>query len=105
MKLHVLVRVHVIERQASRAKCFELSPDLLPELSAYLRQQEKPYASAPKVPIEFAVAADEPPDLLVRQNGPTIDQDQMQADAELGQPAGARHCIGSGLAADHQARG
>jgi hypothetical protein len=29
----------------------------------------------------------------------------MQADAELGQPAGARHCIGGSRAADHQARG
>ncbi len=105
MKVHVLMGVDVVERQAGCAEGFELRPDLGRELTANPRKHEKSDTGAGHISVELAVVADELLDLDLRQNGMPVDQVQVQADAEFGQSTGAGHRIGSRRAADHQARG
>ena len=56
MKMHVLVGVHMVEPQAGRMKRLELRADLHRELTANLRQSEKPDAGAAHIGIEAAAA-------------------------------------------------
>jgi hypothetical protein len=84
MKVNVLVGVDVIERQTGCAERFELRPDLHRELLANLRNNSKPDAGASHVPIEFTLLADELRDLDLRQNGMTVDEVKVQANAKLG---------------------
>jgi len=105
VQLHVLVGIHMIERQTSRPERVELSPDLFPELLAHLRQKEKPDTSAPQVPIELVGPAEEAAHLRRRQHRTPVDQHQMQADMQFGQSPRARNRIGGGGGAYHQARG
>jgi hypothetical protein len=103
--MHVPVGIRMVERQTGRAERLELRANLLRKLLPHLRQAEKPHPCAPQVAIELIPLANEPPDLFLRQNGTTIDQDQMQADVQIRTPAGACHCIGGSSPSDHQARG
>jgi hypothetical protein len=105
MKVHVLVGVHMVERQTGCSERCELRPDLALQLTANCREDKKSDAGAGYVPVELAVLADELRDLCRMQNGMSIGQVQMQADMKLGQMMGAGNRIGRRRAPNHQARG
>jgi hypothetical protein len=105
MKVHVLVSVDVIEREAGCAKRCELRPDLGRELAANAREDRKSNAGAGHVPVEPTVPAEELRDLHLGQNGVPLSQVQVQADPEFRQTMGAGYRIGRRPAAYHQARG
>ena len=84
MKVHVLVGVHVVERQTGCAEGFELRPDLARELTANARKHKKSDTGAGHVSVEFAVLADELRDLDLRQNGMPVNQVQVQANTKFG---------------------
>ena len=103
--MHVLVGVHMIEPETSSAKCLELRPDLCCQLVSNSRQKKEPDGGTRHLPIKLAVPAHETGNLAFWQHRTPVDQNQMQADPEIGQPMGTRHSIGRGGAANHQARG
>jgi len=105
MEMHVLVGVHVIERQIGCAESFELRPDLANELTADAWEDGKSKAGASHVAIELAIIADELRDLHLGQHWMSLGQVQVQADTKLGQSVGAGYRIGRSRASDHQARG
>ena len=59
MEMHVLVRIHMIERQTGRAKSCELRSDFRFELATNSRKQEKSEPGADHVPVECCIAANE----------------------------------------------
>ena len=91
--------------RAGRAKRLELRADLARELTPNSRQKEKPKAGARHVSVEPAVAPHEAADFGARQSRRAVDQDQMQADPQVRQPARARHGVGRRRGRDHQAGG
>ena len=105
MNMHVLVGIHMVEWQPGRAKCLELRADLRCELTANLRQSEKPHAGAAHIRIETAVPAHQTGDLGARKRRMPVDEHQMQADPQVRQATGTSYRIGDGRSADHQARG
>jgi hypothetical protein len=105
VNVHVLVGIHMVERQAGGAKCLELGADLHRELTANPRQSKKPNAGASHIRIETAVAAHQTGDFGARKARMTIDEHQMQADPQIWQATGARHGVSRGGGANHQACG
>ena len=59
MKVHVLVGIHVIERQTGRAKGCELRSDFRFELAANPREQEEPDPGSGHVRVEHRIVANE----------------------------------------------
>ena len=104
MKMHVLVGIHVIERQTGRAKSRELRSDFRFELATNARKQEESDPGSSHVPVERCIAANESRNLDIWQYRTAIHQNQMQTDAKFGQAAGTRHGIGGSVSPDHQAR-
>jgi hypothetical protein len=104
MKMHMLVRVHMVELQTSCAKRLELRADLCRKFASNSRQKEEPNGGARHIRIEPAVPTDKTRNKASRQNGTPIDKNQMQADPQIRQPTRTRHGVGGGSAADHQAR-
>jgi hypothetical protein len=94
----------MVEAEARCAKRLELRTNFPRQPAADPRQEEEPQAGAHQVAVEFAVTADEPGNLSGREHRAPVDQDEMQPDPQLRQAAGARHRVGRGRAADHQAR-
>jgi hypothetical protein len=105
MKMHVLVGVHMVEKQAGGAKCPELCVDLRRELTANPEQSKIPNASAAHIRIETAVPAHQTGDFGARKRRVPIDENEMQADPQVRQETGARYGVSRGGGADHQARG
>ena len=99
--MQMLVRVHMVELQTSCAKRLELRPDLCPKFASNSRHKEEPNCGARHIRVELTVPADEAGNLVSRQNGTPVDENQMQANPQIGQPMRTRHCIGGGRAADH----
>jgi hypothetical protein len=82
MQVHVALRVDVIERQARRRERRELRADLVLELTAHARMEEVADAGAGKVRAEHPVAVDEIGDALGREQRPSFDDHDVQADAQ-----------------------
>ncbi len=101
----MLVRVDVIERQPGRGEGGELRRDLGRELAARRRQEEHRRAGRRHIVAKAAASVDEAGNLLGRQDRRAVDEDEVEADAEVGQALGPRHRVGGGGRADHQAGG
>lgn len=99
--MNVFVSIHMVESQTSSAKRLELRPDLYRKLASNSRQKEEPNGRTRHIRIELTVPADKTGNLVSRQNGTPVDENQMQADPQIGQPMRTRHCIGGRRAADH----
>ena len=99
--MHMLVRVHMVELQTSCAKRLELRADLCRKFASNSWQKEEPNGGARHIRVELTVPADEAGNLVSRQNGTPVDENQMQADPQIGQPMRTRHRVGGGSAADH----
>jgi len=82
--MHVLVGIHVIERQTGRAKGRELRSDLRFELATNSRKQEKSDPGASHVPVECRIAANQSGNLDIRKHRAAVHQNQMQTNAKLG---------------------
>jgi hypothetical protein len=95
----------MVEPKTGCAKHLELRPDLDRELASNSRQKKEPDARSHHIRIKLAVLADETRNLPPRRKGMPVHKNQMQANPQIGQPMRARHRIGCGRAADHQARG
>ena len=78
--MHVLVGIHVVEAEPSRAKRLELRPDLLRELASNSRETKKPQAGARHVRIELAVRADQAGNLRRWQNRQAVNRNKMEPD-------------------------
>jgi len=105
MHMHVLVGVHVVEKQAGRAKCLELRANLHRDLTTNLRQSKKPNAGAAHIRIETTVPAHQTRDFGARKRRKPINEHQMQANPQVRQATGARDGVSRGGRADHKARG
>ena len=103
--MHVLVRVHVVERQTGCAERCELRSDLHRELPADAREDGKSKAGAGHVAVELAILAGEQRNLHPGKHGMPVGQVQVQTDPQVGQSMGAGDRIGRRGAPDHQARG
>ncbi len=102
MKVHVPVRVDVIERQARGAKGRELGADLARELILHVAPEEKAETRANKARAKGAVRANEIGDFRGRQHRRAVDEDKVQADMEVGQAPRARHRVGCRRRPDHE---
>jgi hypothetical protein len=105
MKMHVLVGVYMVELQTGCAKRLELGPNFCRELVSNSRQKKEPDRGSRHIRIERALPAHEAGNLASRRNGTPVDENQMQADPQIGQPMRTRHGISGSSAANHQARG
>jgi hypothetical protein len=94
----------MIERQPGLPERFELRANLFRELAPHLRHKKEAHACTDEVAIELVVPSDETVHRCARQNGTPVDQHQMQPDVQIRASSGPRHCIGSGVATNHQAR-
>ena len=103
MNVHMLVRVHMIEPQASRAKRLELRAYLHGELTAKPRQKKEPDAGTSHVPVEPSFFADQTGDFGWRQNGKPVDKIEVQPHGEIRQAPRPSHRIARSRAPDHQA--
>ncbi len=83
------------------AKRLKLRPDLHRKLVSNSRQKEEPSGGTRHIRIELTVPADETGNLASRQNGTSVDENQMQADPQIRQPMRTRHRISCSRAADH----
>jgi hypothetical protein len=83
----------------------ELRADLRCELTANLRQSEKPHAGATQIRIETPVPAHQTGNFGAGKGRKPINEHQMQADPQFRQATGTSYRIGDGRSADHQARG
>ena len=103
VKVKVMVRVDMIERQAcclERGKlCFDFGGELGPR-STSQRDVDSSHGEAGAEP---PVAVDEIRDALGRQRREPVDQHEVQTDSQVRQSPRARDGVGSGRAADHEA--
>lgn len=101
----MLVRVDVIEREAGRAKRFELRFDLGAELPPHIWPQRDGEAEPCHVGPEASCRIDQSRHALGRQHRCSLDQHDMQADAQPRQFVRTRDRILRGGACDHEACG
>ena len=64
--MHVLVGIHMIERQTGRGKSCELRADFRFELATHAREKVKSDPGASHVPVECCIAANESGNLDIR---------------------------------------
>ena len=105
MQVHVFVRVGVVEGEAGRRESRELRADFRGELRPDARAEEVIQPQPDLVGGKPASVIDEIRNARSRQHGRTLDDHEMQADAQGWQRAGAAHRILSGRPRHHQARG
>jgi hypothetical protein len=77
MKMEVLVGVDVVEGKTSCTKRIELRSDLPCQLTSNSRQKEKPGSSSCHIRIERTARTHEIWYLFWRQNGKTVDKNEM----------------------------
>ena len=100
-----LWRIDMVEREPGCAERLELRTDLAPELARGPTAERKTETRRAPCSGRSAIAAQEPGDLAIRQHMTAVDQHEMQADTQPRQAARARHRVGRGGGADHQAGG
>jgi hypothetical protein len=93
VKVKVLVRVDVIERKPRRMKCFELSLNFRCDLSAGRRVHKYIDPETCHVVAETPLHVDEIRQARRWQDGPALDQHQMQPDTQSWQLTGTRDRI------------
>jgi len=98
------VAVHMIERKTGLLVGTELSLDLSLELCPHRWPRADIKSKLREVLAQLTARVDEIRDAFRRRGRLALDQDQMQADAEVRQPAGAPNRVGGGGSGDHQAR-
>ncbi len=103
VQLHVLVRVDVVERQAGGAERRELCPDFRGKLVPNTRREEIPECRVQLIVVEMPVRAHQAAQLRGRQRRASIDQHQMQPDAQPPQAARPLDGIGRRRRRHHQA--
>lgn len=103
--MKMLVRVDVIERQPRPRKSVELRANFSRQLSANVRQKEKPHPVPHHVVAKAAMLVEQRGNPRARRNRVAISQHQMQTDPQPREFASTRHRIGRGRRANHQARG
>ena len=79
MDVDVLMGVHVVEAEPGCAERLELRLDLLRKLASDVRESKKPQAGPRHIRIEHAVSTHQARNLLRRQNGQAIYQDEMES--------------------------
>src|SRR6185312_849845 len=104
VKMEVVMRVDMVERQAGAAEGVELRANLGGGLAPRLTIAEDADAGCHGILGELAAAIDESRDLAGRKDGGAVDQHEMEADAEPRQTLGARHRIRRRGARHHEAR-
>src|SRR6185369_6993924 len=105
MKMEMLVRVDVIEREAGCAVGFELGFDLGAELPPYLSPQRDVETEPRHVGAEISFRIDQTRHAVGRQHGRAFDQHDMQADAQPRQLPRARDRVLGGGTCHHEACG
>ena len=105
MQMKMLVRIQMIERETQRREGGELRADFRGQLRAHARAVQKIASPPGHVVVEAVVVVDQVRNLLPRQHRAAIAQRQVQADAQLGQRAGASRGILHCRSADHEAGG
>lgn len=93
MKVEMLVRVDVIEREPCRAIRLKLSLDFCRHLPAHRGARKYIDAKTCHVVAKSSGLIDEIRQASRRQDGLAVDQHEMQADMQSWQPAGARDRI------------
>ena len=89
VKMHVVVRVHVIQRETALREGFELSRDLRPQLRPDSRAKEDAHPGTEEIVEERSVGPHQKWDLLRREDGASLHQHEMQTHAQPGQTPGA----------------
>lgn len=105
MQLHMVVGVHMIERQAGRAKTLELGANLGGELTPHLCKCEEAHAGKNQPGRKQSISADEIGNTLGRKDGTAADQNEMQPDPERRQTSRPLYRVLRRRRPDHQTRG
>lgn len=105
MKVEMLVRVDVVEPQASRGETRKLCGDLCTELQPNGGAEENVYAGARHIGPEMAPAIDKVGNLFRRQRWCPLNQYKVQPDTKTRQPPRARNRVVKRRARHHQAGG
>ena len=101
MKVHVLVGVDVVEREAGGAKRFELGADFPRQLLPHLWQKKEPDTGASQIPLEFAISANQRWDFGGGRYRASVDQHEVQSNSQPGHKPGPRHRVRRRWRADH----
>ena len=102
--MKVLVAVDVVQRETGCTEAVELRFDLRLYLPLDLGQEEKRYAKTDDVTRKSPIGSDQIWNLPRRKNWITIDQGEVQPDAERRQAACPLHRVRHCRCANHQAR-
>ena len=105
MKVHVLVGVGMVERQAGRGEGLELGADFRGEFASCFGIEEVAHSALDLIGTEFLVVFDKMRDTGVRQDGRSFNDDEVQPDAEVRQSACASNGVVGGVACNHEAGG
>ena len=82
MKMVVLMRIDMVEAKPGGAKGFELRANLGPQLATHSGPNHDRETVGGKVGAKTTRGVDEIADILRRRDGPPLDQDEMQSDAQ-----------------------
>src|SRR5215470_1467502 len=104
VKVHVVVPVHVRERQPGVSEPLELRADLAEELAPRRRRELVAKSREHGPSAESAEGVHEIRDLPRRKGGETIHDDQVEPDRQARPGPSQLHRLRGGLAGDHQAR-
>jgi hypothetical protein len=99
-----MMGVDVIELQSGCLERGKLRIDLGGKLATHRRSQEDFDSRLREVAAQPPLAVDEPGNAFRRQRRCSIDENEVQADAEPRQPLCALDGVGSGCAAHHETR-
>jgi len=102
MKVEVLVRVDVIQRQPGVGERLELGADLRLELAAHGRQREEANTVPHHVVAEPALGVDQRRDASLWQHRPAVGEHEVQTDREIRQLPCAPDGVGDRWRPHHQ---
>ena len=105
MKVKMLVRVDVVERESGRTIGFELCLDFRSDLSARRRTHEYIESETYHIAAEVPSLIDKIRQAFRRQDRPAFHQHEVKADAQSRQTARALNCIRCRGCAYHEACG
>src|SRR5579862_7409867 len=96
MSVHVILRVHVVQRQARRGECRELRANLRFQLFANPRSKKIPESGAQQVLLEFSALVDEKRNAFGRKRRSSVHEYDVKPDSQRRHSPGAIYCIGGG---------
>src|SRR5262249_31248892 len=97
------VAVDVRQRQAGGEELLQLRDDLVSQLRAHAGSEEVPEAGGDRCVAEQSAGVDEQRNLAGRQRRASLDEHQVQADAQCRRGAGQIHRLAERLPVHHQA--